>query len=270
MKSHIIQVATNKVGLIFLLLALAVGTAHAQNGIWKVDAEHSTARLSLGSVETGVARVSGSVAFDASNPADPVVNLNIGSGISTAEDPQISFQSERSAMTSDGKLAVVGKLSVTRVERPVISYVGGGEGYYGAQYGEPVVNTDSREVTLVFPKPGDPQNGRMQLSVLADISRERFPQLLNALAEGNWASVVVEDEQCTITTPVGEDYHGADCTGTPVEAATNSVIAYTGGGDGYYGSQPAVVPDGNHATIALNLQLTQAASAPSAAQPAGN
>jgi hypothetical protein len=270
MKSHIIQVGTNKVGLIFLLLALAVGMAHAQSGIWKVDAEHSTARLSLGSVETGVARVSGNVAFDVNNPVDPVVNLSIGSGVPTADDPQISFHSERSAMTSDGKLAVTGKLSVTRVERPVIAYSGGGEGYYGAQYGDPVVQTDSRKITLVFPQPGDPQNGRMQLTASTDVSRERFPQLVDALAEGNWPSVVVEDQQCMIATPVGEDYHGADCTGTPVEAASNSVTTYTGGGEGYYGSERIAVPDGSHATIALDLQLTQVASAPSAAQTAGN
>lgn len=268
MKSQIIQVATNKVGSIFLLLALAVGVAHAQSGIWKVDAEHSTARLSLGSVETGVARVSGNVAFAANDSSDPVVNLSIGSGIPSAEDPQISFQSERSAMTNDGKLAVTGKLSVTRVERPVISYTGGGEGYYGAEYGEPVLHTDSREVTLVLPKPGDPQNGKMQLTASTDISRERFPQLVDALAEGKWPSMVVEDEHCTMPTTVGEDYHGADCTGTPVEAASNSVTTYAGGGEGYYGSERVAVPDGSHATIALNLQLTQAVSAP--AQNSGN
>jgi len=275
MKSHNIQLAANKVGLIFLLLALAAGIAHAQNGIWKVDAEHSTARLSLGTVETGVTRVSGNVAFDSSNPADPVVNLNIGSGIPSAHDPEISFQSKRSAMTSHGKIAVVGDLSVTRVERPVISYAGGGEGYYGAEYGEPVVHTDTREVTLVFPSPAAQQNGTMQLSASTGISRERFPQLLDALAQGNWASVVVEDEQCTMPATVGEDYHGADCIGTPVETATNSVApASVGGGEGYYGFEPAIVPDGSQATIALNLKLTQVASAPSAAnaatQAAGN
>lgn len=274
MKSHMIQLAGNKLSLMLLVLALAVGIAsmpaQAQSGIWKVDAEHSIARLSLGSVETGVARVSGNVAFDANDPADPVVNLNISSGIPSADDAQISFKSKRSAMTSDGKLAVVGDLSVTRIERPVISYSGGGEGYYGAQYGEPVAHTDTREVTLEFPSPVASQNGTMQLSASTGINRERFPQLVDALAQGNWPSVVVEDEQCTMSATVGEDYHGADCTGTAVEAASNSVNTYEGGGEGYYGSQPAVVPDGNHASIALNLQLTQVAAAPSAAQTAGN
>ena len=270
MKSQIMQVATNKVGLIFLLLALAVGVAHAQSGVWTVDAEHSTARLSLGSVETGVARVSGSVAFAADDSSDPVVNLNIGADTPGADDPQISFHSKRSAMTSDGKLAVTGDLSVTRIERPVIPYVGGGEGYYGAEYGEPVVHSDTREVTLVLPSPAAQRNETLQLSAVTDISRERFPQLVNALAQGNWASVVVQDEHCTMPPTVGEDYAGAVCSGTPVEAATNSVTTYAGGGEGYYGSHPVAIPDGSHATIALQLQLTQVVSAPSAAQVAGH
>lgn len=274
MKSHMIQFA-GKLSLMVLVLALAVGIAsmpaQAQSGIWKVDAEHSIARLSLGSVETGVARVSGSVAFAADDPSDRVVNLNIGPDNHGADDPEISFHSKRSVMTSDGKLAVTGVLAVTRIERPVIGYVGGGEGYYGAQYAEPVVHTDKREVTLVFPIGSlAPHNGSMQLSASADISRERFPQLVDALAQGNWANVVVEDEHCAMPATVGEDYHGADCTGTPVEAASNSVTTYEGGGEGYYGSQPVAVPDGSHATIALNLQLTQVAAAPSAAQTSGN
>jgi hypothetical protein len=175
-------------------------------------------------------------------------------------------------MTSDGKIAVVGNLSVTRIERPVISYAGGGEGYYGVQYGEPVVHTDTREVTLLLPAANlsAPKNGAIQLSASTDISRERFPQLVGALAQGNWQSVVVENEHCAMPSTVSEDYAGAVCTGTPVEAASNSVTTYAGGGEGYYGSRPVAIPDGSRATIAFNLQLTQAVSAPSAAQTAGN
>jgi len=279
MKSHmlpIVHFATNEVGLIFLLLALAIGIAsipaHAQNGIWQVDAEHSIARLSLGSnpesAEVGVARVSGKVAFDSSDPADPIVNLNIKPDNSLGADySEISFKSKRSAMTSDGKLAVVGDLSLTRVERSVT--MDANEGYYGAEYGAPVVQTDTEEVTLVFPASlPAAQNGAMQLSASTNISRERFPQLLAALAQGNRPSMVVQDENCTMPSTVGEDYSGAICTGTPVETATNAVNPYAGGGEGYYGSEPAVIPDGSQATIALNLKLTQVAAAPSASSGA--
>lgn len=280
MKSHALRIlhfVTGDVGTIFLLLALAVGIAsipaHAQDGLWQVDTEHSIARLSLGSgaraAEVGVARVSGNVAFDANDPADPVVNLNIKPDKGLGADySQISFKSKRSEMSSDGKLAVVGDLSLTRVERSVT--LDPNEGYYGAEYGAPLVLTDAHEVTLVFPGslPAT-QNGAMQLWAASNISPERFPQLLTAVAPGNWPSMVVQDENCTMPSTVGEDYSGAICTGTPVTIAANSVSPATGGGgEGYYGFEPAVVPDGSQATIAFDLKLTQVASAPSAASGA--
>jgi hypothetical protein len=115
----------------------------------------------------------------------------------------------------------------------------------------------------------------MQLSAATHISRERFPELLSAMAAGDWSKLVVEDERCTMpATLASEDYSGPVCSGTPVVTATNSVTTYAGGGDGYYGSEPAVIPDGSQATIAFDLKLTQPGSAPSAAygsaEAAGN
>jgi hypothetical protein len=151
------------------------------------------------------------------------------------------------------------------------------EAYAGPEYGEPVARTDTHEVTLVFPVTSLPaaQNGALHLSVSTTVSREAFPQLLSALEAGNWPTVVVEDENCTTPSTVGEDYSGAICSGTQVSTATNSVEpAGFGGGEGYYGFEPAVVPDGRRATIALNLKLTQLAPTPSAASgaegPAGH
>ena len=276
---RILHFVTSGVSLAFMLLGLAVCfasiPARAQGRICKVDAEHSIARLSLGSgpklAEVGVARISGNVVFDSSDPADPAVNLNIKPGKSLGTDySEISFHSKRSAVTSDGKLAVTGDLSLTHVEHSVIPYIGGGEGYYGAEYGAPVVHTDTREVTFVSPSaaPAAAQSGTMQLSAVANISRERFPQLLAALAPGNWPTEVLEDEKCSTTyAGGGEGYYGATCTGTPVATATNAVNPYVGGGDGYYGFEPAVIPDGSQATIAWNLKLAHVASVPSAAAP---
>jgi hypothetical protein len=255
-----------------LLLAFAVGfvsiPARAQNGMWQVDAGHSIARLSLGagsqSVDVGVAPVSGTVVFDSSDPGDPAVHLNIKS-----QSSEISFKSERSAITSDGKLAVVGELSVTRVERSVTMEPN--EAYAGPVYGDPVRHTDTREVTLVFPVTTLPaaQNGTIQLSASTTVGREAFPQLLSALEPGNWPSVVVEDENCTTPSTVGEDYSGPICTGTQIATAVNTAVAgYIGGGEGYYGSEPALVPDGSRATIAMNLKLTKLTPTTSAASGA--
>ena len=279
MRSHvsrIFQFVTGKAGATFLLLALVIAVASipalAQGGVWQVDGQHSIARMSLGSgpraVEVGVARVSGKVAFESNDPAAPVVSLNITPDSDPGADhSQMSFKSKRSEMTSDGKLAVVGDLSVTRVERSVT--LDANEGYYGAEYGEPVVHTDTREVTLVFPGASlsGAQNGAIELTAATHISRERFPQLLTTLAASNWPNLVVEDKNCAMPSTVGEDYSGAVCTGTPVATATNSVAPATaGGGEGYYGFESAVVPDRSQATIAFDLNLTQqTASAPSAA-----
>ena len=283
MRSHTVrtlQFVTGKVGLVLSLLALAVAIAsvpaRAQDGTWQVDREHSIARLSLGtaptSAEVGVARVGGKVVFDSSKDADPVVDLNIKPDGPRADYSTISFKSKRSERTSDGKLIVIGDLALTRVVRSVTPYTGGGEGYYGMEYGEPEVQTETREVSLILPSANLPaaQNGAMELQASANISRERFPQLLSLLAAGNWPNEVVEDEHCTMPSTIGEDYHGANCTGTQVATAPNSVTTYEGGGEGYFGSQPAVIPDGSQAVIAFDLKLTQVASAPSAALASGN
>jgi polyisoprenoid-binding protein YceI len=288
MRSHVqrmIHFASSGVGLFFLLLILAVcvasAPAHAQDNAWQADAQHSIARLSLGSgsksVEVGITRVSGTVAFDANDLADPVVNLKLTPEDSARADySQISFKSKRSEMTADGKIAVVGDLSLTRVERSVT--MDASEGYYGAQYGEPVAHTDTQEVTLAFPATDltAAHSGTLRLSAATTISRERFPQLVAALARRDGQSLVVQDENCTMpSSPVGEDYSGAICTGKVITTATNSVAPATPAvGEGYYGFEPAAIPDGSQATIAFDLQLTPVASGSAvglnAAQVAGN
>jgi len=273
---HIVEFATSEIGLIFLLLTLAVAIAsvpaHAQDNTWTVDGEHSIARLSLGSnpksVEIGLAHVSGNVVFGAAG--DPQVNLNFAAGKNQGADPvEISFKSKRSTVTDDGKIAVVGELSVTRVERSV--NLDPSEGYYGATYGEPVVSTATREVTLVLPAEPDPgaQTSSVELLASTRVSREYFPELLSAMSPGNWSNLEVEDESCTVRAATGEGYYGATCTGTPVETATNSVAPATPtSGEGYYGFETAVIPDGGQATIAFDLRLTRAASSMSAASSA--
>jgi len=264
--------------LLALTLCLAPVPALAQGRIWQVDAQHSIARLSLGSgsqsAEIGVAPVTGNVVFDSSDPADPVVDLSIKPGNTLApEYLEITFKSNRSSITGDGNLAVVGDLSVTHVERNLT--LDPNEAYRGPEYGEPVVHTDTREVTLVFPAAGlpAPQNGAIQLSASTTIGREDFPQLLAELESGNRPSVVVEDENCAVPSTTGEDYSGPICTGTPVAIANNNV-ATNGGSEDYRGFEPAVIPNRNQATIALNLKLTQLAPTSSAAsgatEPAGH
>ena len=276
---HNLHFVTGDLRLAFLLLFAFVVCftsipARAQAGIWHVDTEHSIAHLSLGSglqsAEIAVVPVSGTVLFDSGDPADPVVDLDIKSDKRLSPNSsEISFESKRSAITSDGNLAVIGELSVTRVERSVTMEPD--EAYAGPEYGKPVVHTDTHEVTLVFPVTNlsAAKSGAIQLSASTTVSREAFPQLLSALETGNWPNMVIEDENCTVPSTVGEDYSGAICTGTSVTTATNSVdTGYIGGGEGYYGLERAVVPDGSQATIVLNLKLKRLPPTPSAASGA--
>ena len=65
-----------------------------------MDPRFLIARLSLGSgsnaLEIGLARVSGDVAFDSNDPADPSLNLKITPGNATSADyAEMSFSSRR-------------------------------------------------------------------------------------------------------------------------------------------------------------------------------
>jgi len=278
MKTHPLRnlhFVTGKVSLaLALLLVLTVSfsiPAHAQE-TWRVDSQLSIARLSLGSgsnaLEIGLARVSGDVVFDSNDPTDPSVNLEITPGDDTgAEYAMMSFTSKRSVMTSDGKLIVTGDLSVTRIERSVTAEPN--EAYAGPQYGDPVAHTDTRQIALAFDDPREflAHHAMMPLSGTTSTTREDFPQLLNALTLDGWPTVLVNDKKCEAPPTIGEDYSGVKCSGTEIAAVSNTEVP-TGVGEGYYGFQPAVTPDDNHATITLNLRLAQISATPSVASRA--
>jgi polyisoprenoid-binding protein YceI len=266
-------------GLRPVLIGLAFGVVVASVPVlaqdtWQVDPQHSIARLSLGSgsnaVEVGLARVSGDVVFDSNDPADPSVNLKITPDDGpVAQYEQMRFTSEQSTLTSDGKLVVAGELSVTRIERSVTMEPN--EAYAGPVYGDRVARTDTRQITLVFSD--SPQSaahvGTIQLSGKTSVSREAFPQLLDALTLDDWPTQLVNDEKCEVPSTVGEDYSGTKCTETVIATVTNSVVMVgTAGGEDYSGFQPAVTPDRDRGSIGLDLKLKQELSTPPTAASA--
>jgi len=276
MKMHALRnlhLATGKVGMALAwLLVLAFffsSPAHAQE-TWRLDPQLSIARLLLGSgsnaLETGLARVSGDVVFDSNDLTDPSVNLKITPGNEAGADyAKMSFTSKRSVLTSDGKLIVTGDLSVTRIERNVTADPN--EAYAGPQYGDPVAHTDTHQIALTFADPRHlaAQDGTMLFSGTTSVIREDFPPLVDAVTLDDWPTVLVNDKKCEVPpTTVGEDYSGVKCSGTEIAAVSNSEVP-NGVGEVYYGFQPAVTPDRNHATITLNLKLTQNSTTPSVA-----
>ena len=269
---HFLKRRPRAVFIFVFAMVITSMAAHAQE-ILQIDPQRSVARLSLGSqpneLEVGLARVSGEVVFDASDPSHAFVNFKIApEDEARAEYAEMSFTSKRSVASADGKLLVVGDLTVTRVERSV--RMDGNEAYSGPQYGEPIADTHVHQITLVFADPRHvaAQNGVTQLSGTTSVSREIFPQFVDALAPGNWPTVLVDDEKCDFPTTFGEDYSGGTCSGTVIAVVANDVMMVgTAGGEDYSGFRPTIAPDRKQATVALDLKLKQLL--PTSASPGG-
>jgi hypothetical protein len=157
---------------------------------------------------------------------------------------------------SDGALAVTGDLAVTQEERDVAANPG--EAYSGQVYGKPVTKTVHHEVTFVIPAASlralETQNVGANVSAVAKVGHENFPQLLPAVLQANWP-VVVEDEQCVMLNSVGEDYAGPVCTGTTIRG-TYRLNPPSSVGEDYRGSEVAAA-DGTQITIQLSLAGTK-------------
>jgi len=283
--------------LTVVILAVTSPTAFADGGSWFLDSTTSDARFFQGSatnpnsVNTGVARVTGEVKLDENNLNNSVFDLSIypadenwGHALSAegalpsgyVPDPTdhtlLTFKSERILKTSDGKLEVIGNLTLTRVERSVT--LTPSEAYAGPVYGDPVIHTENREVMFFFPRSiATPRSeglspatfktqSRLEVSGSAGIGRENFPELLSAISDTNWPSVE-QNEHCTMPSTIGDDYSGAQCTGTVIAATNrdNCQIPASIGDD--YSGPLCSPPAGDQTTIVLNLKLLQAGSEPS-------
>jgi polyisoprenoid-binding protein YceI len=263
------------------LFALISPAAYAAGGKWSLDSTGSDARFFQGSAanpdstNTGVARVSGQVNLNSDDLNNSVVDLNIfpadedwehtvssagdlptGFVPDASEHTLLTFRAKRILRARDGKVAVSGDLTLTRVDRPVT--MSPNEAYAGPVYGDPVIHTETREVTFLF------KNDDQDLSGSARVIHEDFPELLTTIQSTNWPTVV-QNETCQMPSTVGEDYHGATCTGTVIEATHNDncQIPASGGAEGYIGPV-CTPPAGDGTTIVLNLKLRQTSSEPSA------
>jgi hypothetical protein len=191
----------------------------------------------------------------------------------------LTFHSKRILPMRNGQLQVIGDLTLTRVERSVTLM----KAYAGPVYGDPVIHTETREVSFLFPNLSAalssrpltpaalPDKGGLDLSASARVSHEDFPELLTAIQATNWPAVV-KDEQCQTQSTIGGDgYEGPACSGTPIAMThqDNCQITTAVGGEGY-GGPVCVPPAGNETTIALGLKLLHTGSEPATATISGN
>ena len=258
---------------------------------WILDSGRSNARLfqvsraNSDAVNTGVARVTGKVKLDANDldasffelsfyPADedwghalsPEGTLPTGYVPDSTDQTVLTFESTRILRIGNGQLAVIGNLTLTRVERTVIATPT--EDYAGPVYGDPVIHNETREITFLFPSASAAHISRpltpamlqkravLEIVGSARVDRDELPELLSAIKETDWPSVV-RNKDCHMPSSVGEAYSGALCTRTLVEATRDDCDAPAHVGEDYSGPQctPAT---GNEATIVLDLKFLHA------------
>jgi polyisoprenoid-binding protein YceI len=254
---------------------------------WTLDSSTSNARLYQGSkanpnsVNTGVAHVTGQVKLDTNDPDKSIFDLGIypageywshalgahgalptGYVPDATDHTLLTFKSTRTLRTGNGKFEVIGDLTLTRVERTVTAEPT--EAYAGPVYGDPIIHADTREIKFQFstlsaallPAPLSPATlqykGVQELVGSARVGHEDFPELLSAIKETNWPSVV-KNQNCHISS-IGEDYSGAQCTGTLIAATSDDNCHTPSAGEDYSGilCTPAT---GNQTTIVLDLKF---------------
>jgi len=283
--------------------ALLVTSLALASDTWTLDTSRSNAVLFQGSkaspnsMSSGVARVTGKVKLDLSDLDNSVFDLSIypvGEKWGHALSPQgalqsgyvsdatdknlLTFKSTRILRTGNGRLEVVGDLTLTRVERAVT--VTPNEAYAGPVYGDPVIHSETREITFRFPNlsaarlsgpltPGTSQKNRAPGIVgSAQVAREEFPELVSALEEANWPPVV-QNKDCHMPSGAGEDYSGAVCTETLIAATSDGNCHMPASVGEDYSSPLCTPPAGDQTKIVLDLKLLSTGSEPSVANGAG-
>lgn len=204
----------------FASAAFFVTSLALASDTWVLDSSKSNARLFQGSransdsVNTGFARVTGNVKLDTNDldasffelsiyPADedwghtpPEGTLPIGYVPDATDQTVLTFKSMSILRTRDGELEVIGHLTLTRLVRPVIATPT--EDYAGPVYGDPVIHSETRKITFLFPSarpahvagPSTPamlqKGGVLEIVGAARVDRDEFPGLLAAIKRTNW------------------------------------------------------------------------------------
>lgn len=159
----------------FASAAFFVTSLALANDSWILDSGTSNARLFQSSkamsdsVSTGVARVTGKIRLDANDldasvldlsiyPADekwghalsPEGSLPTGDVPDSTDQTLLTFKSTRILRIGNGQLAVIGDLTLTRVERTVIATPT--EAYAGPVYGDPVIHNETSRNHVSIPE----------------------------------------------------------------------------------------------------------------------
>jgi len=230
--------------LVVLSSLVFVAPAPAQTIVWRIDSEHSTARLFLASsrnpdatVNVGVARANGLVNRNADDSQMPDFDFTIYPADKTASTDRfieeqnnkkpgnesdytvISFKSTRVVRVDEETFRVTGDLTLTYVER--LATYDPSEAYSGPVYGPAVTHSLRQEAVFEFHRLNPSgvraaKKGNAEWSAFGTIRGENFPELLDAVSATDWPTFVA-DEHCVMPSTIGEDYSGPACIGQTVE-----------------------------------------------------
>lgn len=269
----------SRLALSALAASLLALPTYAQSSDWKVDSNHSSARIavesaprgSVSSLTLGVAAPAGILHLNSADPSKSTLQFELHSAdsVSTtagslgndpapagAQSPQIRFHSESVTLTPDGQLKVTGTLTISRVV-PLVDLTPS-EAYSGpVEIGRRVVES-SRQESFILPisaaDPRDPQgNAYLTVSTTLNFNREDFPELYDELLSVN-GPVKAQDVVSESPSSFGEDYSGTLRTGSNVQSRSITRAA-TSFGEDYPGAGADSVRPGNVVTLALNLRL---------------
>jgi hypothetical protein len=235
------------VGLVVFGGLISVTAALAQDGAWRIDSQHSTARLFLAlsrdpeaSVNVGVARASGVILGSGGDsapsnfdftiyPADKAGSPDYSEPGGNGNRPGytvIHFRSRRVVPIGKEAFRVAGDLTLTYVQ-PFATY-DPSEAYAGPVYGPAVTDSVTQPAVFEFHRATGSSRRRSNVnnaewSAFSAVNGEDFPALLNAVSSTNWP-MFVADEKCTMPSNAGEDFSGPECTGTAIEVAARADV----------------------------------------------
>lgn len=271
-----------KLALVALLVIsgiILVAPAMAQNTVWRIDSEHSIARLFLASSRNpdasdnvGVARTSGVIDQNAGDSTKSDFDFTIYPADKTAEesgnntdDTLISFTSTRVFPVDKETVRVAGDLTLSYVDRSATSDPS--EAYSGPVYGPAVHHSVTHEAVFEFHRVSvagikrAKDNSAEWLGSNITIG-ENFPQLLKVVSSTNWPAFAA-DEQCVLPS-VGEDFSGPSCKGETVERTARADVQVPSVGEDFAGevyTETSPVQVANEVQMQLDLHLTRTASA---------
>jgi hypothetical protein len=253
----------------------------AQDTVWRIDSEHSTARLFLASSKNpdagdniGVARTSGVIDHEAGDPSRSDFDFTIYPADKTADESGknpdytvIRFKSTHVVPVNEETFRVTGDLTLSYVERSMTADPS--EAYSGPLYGPPVHQSVTQEAVFEFHEvsPAGTQkatDNKAEWLASSTTIGEDFPQLFKVVSTTNWPTFVA-DERCMVPS-IGEDFSGPSCTGETVERIARAGVRceVPSIGEDYAGeicTATSPVRVANEVQMQLDLHLTKTAPA---------